>query len=177
MLEETAMRYATRRSGAVLALILALGVGIGAKAAETNKWHGSGVIVIIDSKAINLEGRANHKVSIANLDGAIYNAAGNSFLDKARYQVAVMQDGGVSGGGYKTFTEADGSKVFAQFMATEDKPPHVRGTFEFTGGTGKYEGISGKGVFHVVFLSETAAVDDLVGEYTVPEGKSVESAK
>jgi len=45
-------------------------------------------------------------------------------------------DTGVIRGGYKTFTEADGSKVFAKYTVTEFKLPEVNGTFEFTGGTG-----------------------------------------
>jgi hypothetical protein len=44
---------------------------------------------------------------------------------------------GVSGHGYKTFTEADGSKVFAKYTVPQVKLPDILGTFEFTGGTGK----------------------------------------
>ena len=74
-------------------------------------------------------------------------------------------DTGVIRGGYKTFTEADGSKVFAKYNVTEFKLPEVNGTFEFTGGTGKYTGITGNGTFHYVRVSDKAAWDELVGDY------------
>jgi hypothetical protein len=74
----------------------------------------------------------------------------------------------VSGHGYKTFTEADGSKVFAKYTVTQVKLPDILGTFEFTGGTGKYMGINGGGNFHVVMLSDAAQYDELRGEYTIP---------
>jgi hypothetical protein len=77
-------------------------------------------------------------------------------------------DTGVIRGGYKTFTEADGSKVFAKYTVTEFKPPVVNGAFEFTGGTGKYQGITGNGTFHYVRVSDKAAWDELVGEYKIP---------
>jgi hypothetical protein len=50
-------------------------------------------------------------VIVSEQDGAIHNANGKSFLDKARYQVVSVVDTGLIRGGYKTFTEADGSKV------------------------------------------------------------------
>jgi hypothetical protein len=36
------------------------------------------------------------------------------------------------------------------------KLPDILGTFEFTGGTGKYMGIKGGGNFHVIMLSDAA---------------------
>jgi len=82
--------------------------------------------------------------------------------------VVSFGDTAVSRGGYKFFTDADGSKVFAKYTVTEVKMPEVLGTFEFTGGTGKYEGITGNGTFHDVFVSDKAAWDELVGEYKIP---------
>jgi hypothetical protein len=68
----------------------------------------------------------------------------------------------------KNFTDADGSKVFAKYTVTEFKPPELNGAFEFTGGTGKYQGITGNGTFHYVRVSDKAAWDELVGEYKIP---------
>lgn len=135
---------------------------------ETGQWHALGVFVMVDKKAVTLEDRANHIVGVYELDGAVFNSGGKPFLDKARYQVVAINDIGVTRGGYKTFTDADGSKVFARYTITEGKPSESRGTFEFTGGTGKYKGIIGKGTFHNVFVSDKAAWDELVGEYRIP---------
>jgi hypothetical protein len=107
-------------------------------------------------------------VTVTEYDGAVYNADGKPFLDRARYQVVGFGDTGVTRDGYKTFTDADGSKVFGKYTVTEVKMPDVRGTFEFAGGTGKYEGITGNGTFHDVFVSDKAAWDELVGDYKIP---------
>jgi hypothetical protein len=127
---------------ASLALVaLTLAACLPAAAEESGHWHGLSVLVIADKKAAKVEDRADHMVSVTEYDGAVYNGDGKPFLDRARYQVVGFGDTGVTRGGYKTFTEADGSKVFGKYTVTEVKLPDVRGTFEFTGGTGKYEGI------------------------------------
>ncbi|HEX6840747.1 MAG TPA: hypothetical protein VF113_04435 [Stellaceae bacterium] len=139
-----------------------------AVAEETGHWEGKGVLVVSSRTMLKVEDSANHSVSLTEWDGAIFNGQGKSFLDKARYQVVAPVDTAGARGGYKTFSERDGSKVFAKFIGTEAKPPEFRGTFEFTGGTGKYEGITGNGTFHLVMVSDKAAWDELVGDYKLP---------
>jgi hypothetical protein len=56
---------------------------------------------------------------------------------------------------------------------TESKPPEHRGTIEFTGGTGKYEGISGSGTLRIVYISDRVGLDELSAEYTIPTAKAV----
>ena len=162
------MRTGYLSSWAALTLMLATANILPAAAEESGHWHGLSVLVITDQKVAKVEDRANHMVYVTEYDGAVYNGDGKPFLDKARYQVVALVDVGVTVGGYKIFTDADGSKVFAKFTVTEGKRPDLRGTFEFTGGTGKYEGITGKGTFHDVFVSDKAAWDELVGEYKIP---------
>jgi hypothetical protein len=136
--------------------------------AAAEKWFGKGVLVAVSEKTVKTEDRPDHTLSIFDCDGAVINAEGKPFLDKARYQIVGLVDSGVSGHGYKTFTEADGSKVFAKYTVTQVKLPDILGTFEFTGGTGKYMGINGGGNFHVIMLSDAAQYDELRGEYTIP---------
>lgn len=154
--------------GATFALVLAMGGALSATAEEAGQWHGKGVLVIIARNATEVEGLANHRVSTTEYDGAVFNGDGKPFLDKARYHVVALLDSGVTSGGYKTFTASDGSRVIAKFTSTEVKLPEINGTFEFTNGTGKYEGITGKGTFHFVFVSDKAAWDELSGEYHIP---------
>jgi hypothetical protein len=137
-------------------------------AAEANKWFGKGVLVEVGGgKTATTEDQPNHKVMILDCDGAVVNADGGSFLDKARYQIVGIVDTAAGGYGYKTFTEADGAQVFAKYTVTELKLPDIKGTFEFTRGTGKYEGIKGGGQFHVTVLSDKTQYDELHGEYTL----------
>jgi hypothetical protein len=165
------MRYDLTSSWMCGCVVLALAVPVAAvpaAAEETGQWFGRAVLVTLSSKSVKLENQADHSVSVTEYDGAVFNADGKSFLDKARYQVVDLTDTGTSSGGYKTFTESDGSKVFAKYVLKDGKPPELRGTFEFIGGTGKYAGITGHGDYHVVLISDTALWDELRGEYKIP---------
>jgi hypothetical protein len=144
-----------------------------AVAEETGQWHGKGVLVVVEKTSMKVEDRANHTVAATEYDGAVYNEDGKSFLDKARYQVVALNDAGVLRVGYKTFTDGDGAKVFAKYSVTESKPPEHHGTLEITGGTGKYEGITGTGTFRIVYISDRVGWDELSAEYTIPTPKSV----
>ena len=161
------MRTGYFSSLAALTLVLATANSLPAAADDSGHWRGLAALVVTDQKTVKIDDRADHVVSLSEQDGAIHNADGKPFLDKARYQVVSVVDTGAIRGGYKTFTEADGSKVFAKYTVTEFKLPEVNGTFEFTGGTGKYQGITGNGTFHYVRVSDKAAWDELVGDYKI----------
>jgi hypothetical protein len=158
--------------GAVFVLMLAAGGGLPAVAEEAGQWHGKGVLVVIEKTSMKVEDRANHTVAATEYDGAVFNDEGKPFLDKARYQVVAVNDAGVLRVGYNTFTDADGAKVFAKYSVTESKPPEHHGTLEFTGGTGKYEGITGSGTFRIVYISDRVGWDELSAEYTIPPPKA-----
>ena len=160
------------RSGYLLMTAALLTLSLPAAAQETGHYHGLGVLVSIEKTVVKLDDQPNHVVAVLDEDGAIHNVDGKPFLDKARYQVLVLTDTAVGRRGYKTFTEPDGTKVFATFTATEVKPPVVNGTIEFTGGTGKYAGITGKGTFHLVFVGDKVATDELIADYTIPKQPS-----
>ena len=158
--------------GAILAAMLAVSGGLPAAAEESGQWFGRAVLVTTSSKTSKVEDRPDHTLSIAECDGVVFNGDGKPFLDKARYQILDFTDAGATSVGYKTFTETDGSKVFAKYTLKEAKLPDLRGVFEFTGGTGKYAGITGHGEYHVVLVSDTAAWDELRGEYSIPAATS-----
>ena len=160
------MRTGSLSFWAMLTLMLA--ANLPAVADDSGHWRGLAALVVTDQKTFKVDDGTDHLASVSEQDGAIHNADGKPFLDKARYQVVSVVDTGVIRGGYKTFTEADGSKVFAKYTVTEFKLPEVNGTFEFTGGTGKHQGITGNGSFHYVRVSDKAAWDELVGEYKIP---------
>ena len=153
--------------GPVLALMLAV-AGLPAVAEEAGQWHGRGILVVVDKTSMKVEDRANHTVAATEYDGAVFNDEGKPFLDKARYQVVAVNDAGVLRVGYNTFTDADGAKVFAKYSVTELKPPEHHGTLEFTGGTGKYEGITGGGTFRIVYIGDRVGWTEFNAEYTIP---------
>jgi hypothetical protein len=162
-------RYSSRvLGGAVIALLLAAASGLPASAEEASQWRGKGILVVVDKLSMKVEDRANHTVAATEFDGAVFNDEGKPFLDKARYQVVAVNDAGVLRVGYNTFTDADGAKVFAKYTVTESKAPEHLGTIEFTGGTGKYEGITGGGTFRLVYISDRVGWNEFSAEYMIP---------
>src|SRR6516225_10431803 len=128
-MKEATMRTGIFSSWAALTLVLATTNSLPAIAEDSDHWHGLSVLVATDKKVVKLEDQPNHMVYVTEYDGAVYNGDGKPFLDKARYQVVAFTDTAVSRGGYKFFTDADGSKVFAKYTVTEGKLPDLRGTF------------------------------------------------
>ena len=66
----------------------------------------------------------------------------------------------------------NGDKFFVSFhdsAAVKDgKPQAVKGTWAYTGGTGKLKGITGKGTYTVTLNADGTSVVDVEGEYAVP---------
>jgi hypothetical protein len=169
------LRHGPLGGTALAMLLMTAGSSAPAAAEETGQWFGRAVIVTLSSKSTTVGDRPDHILSVLETDGVVFNADGKPFLDKARYQIADYVDGATRIG-YKTFTEPDGSKVFAKYTLKEAKLPDLWGVFEFTGGTGKYAGITGHGEYHVVLVSDTAAWDELRGEYRIPSAPAASNA-
>ena len=170
MRHQNRSRRALLDGSAAVSIILAAGAAGApspAAAEEAGQWFGRAALVATSSKVARVEDRPNHAVSLSEMDGIVFNGDGRPFLDKARYQVVNLFDAGESVGGYKTFTDADGSKVFARYTVTTLGRPESRGTFEFTGGTGRYQGIAGRGEFRIHWINDTTAWDELRGEYRI----------
>jgi hypothetical protein len=157
--------------GIFLVLLCAFWIfGTNAWAGEKGKFRVHGALVTTNDKTIKIADKENHLVFFSEHDGVIFNDDGEgSFLDKARYQVVYLGDtDGMVDGGYKTFTMADGAQVFAKYQGTEASGAVFKGKWEFIGGTGKYKGITGQGLFTLTMISDTTAWDMLEGEYNIP---------
>jgi hypothetical protein len=153
----------------VFALCSGLSPGMPAWAGEKGKIKTRAVLVTTKQDAAKVDDKPDHTLLYLEQDGIIFNESGGKFLDKARYQLIYLSDSaGLVAGGYKTFTEADGSKVFAKFTDTEQAPPVYKGSFDFIGGTGKYAGIKGHGTWTYTTVADTVAWDEMEGEYELP---------
>ena len=53
-------------------------------------------------------------------------------------------------GGYCIITDTDGDQAYLTWQSPQGDTVNVPGTFQYTGGTGKYESISGNNTFHGV---------------------------
>ncbi len=151
--------------------VVALGVLVlstSAWAGETGKWLGKAVLTSVYFKSLAVADKDGHKIMMGEDAGLVFNENGEAFLDKAEYRVQwIVDTGGMVKGGYKTFTDTSG-KVFAKFTIGEFTDTGPIGTWEFVGGTGKYEGITGLGDFKVTNVSDAVYWDLLEGEYKLP---------
>lgn len=80
--------------------------------------------------------------------------------------------------GYVVVTMENGDKAFVRInqgmsMMTKDgKPQSGEGTWMYTGGTGKFKGLTGKGTYKSKAASDGSVEDSVEGEYSLPAGKS-----
>ena len=134
----------TALGGVAVALALAAG-GAPAPAAaeEAGQSFGRAVLVVTSRKAARIEDRANHTASLSEMDGVVFNGDGKPFLDKARYQVVdLIRRRGVDG----RLQDLHGrGRLQGLRPVRGDRAgrPEARGTFEFTGGTGRYRASPG----------------------------------
>src|SRR3954466_22904 len=77
------------------ATFLLVSGSITATAEESDQWFGRGVLVAVSSKVAKAGDRPDHSLSVAEYDGAVFNADGKPFLDKARYQIRLLSGFGV----------------------------------------------------------------------------------
>ena len=67
---------------------------------------------------------------------------------------------------------ANGDTVFVKYEGTttirSDAPTTGRGTWTFTGGTGKLTGIKGKGTYEGKYNRDGTSTFEIVGEYQIP---------
>jgi hypothetical protein len=66
----------------------------------------------------------------------------------------------------------NGDKFFVSFhdtaAVTDGKPQAAKGTWSYTGGTGKLKGVTGKGSYTVTPNADGSALVDVEGEYAIP---------
>jgi hypothetical protein len=74
--------------------------------------------------------------------------------------------------GYDVTDMANGDKVFIRFSGTDrstkNGKPLSTGTWRYTGGTGKFKGIMGKGTYKARPDARGTYVSEIDGDYTLP---------
>jgi hypothetical protein len=118
------------------------------KAAGENVWHVAG------AKAYEME--KDHTYGMGELAGKFFNNKGQgSLFDQADVRCFGFHDVDakrIKQGGYCVIADADGDHAYFIYEANDNNTPghEVKGTFDYTSGTGKYKGITGKNTYHVV---------------------------
>ncbi len=82
----------------------------------------------------------------------------------------------VRANGYHVSTMANGDKIFVRFSGTDTltkdgMPDTSAGTWSYTGGTGKFKGITGKGTYQGKADASGNVVSEIEGDYTLPAAK------
>jgi hypothetical protein len=97
----------------------------------------------------------DHAVIIFHSDGIHLNDAGQGFLHASAVNCTGFNDrikGVANSHGVCTVTDREGDKAFLKFKCqttqTAQLGPRCAGDFQWTGGTGKYVGLSGENTFH-----------------------------
>jgi len=86
-----------------------------------------------------------------------------------------LQKGNGPQKGYWCNERASGDRDWGTFegkITTSGQQVTMEGTFKFTGGTGKFNGITGGGKYKGHFPSTTDVVDQWEGEYTLASAKT-----
>src|SRR5438093_626413 len=77
--------------------------------------------------------------------------------------------------GYAVVTMENGDKAYVQFqgsaMMKNGQPQSSSGTWTYTGGTGKLNGLKGKGTYKGTPSPDGGGQDQIEGEYTLPAAK------
>jgi len=86
-----------------------------------------------------------------------------------------LQNGNGPQKGYWCNERTDGDRDWGTFegkVTASGQQVTMEGTFKFTGGTGKFKGITGGGTYKGHFPSATDVVDQWEGEYTLASAKT-----
>jgi putative ABC transport system substrate-binding protein len=117
------------------------------KATGEYDWHDAGQVYEMEK---------GHTYWVGEIAGKFFNTKGKSSLfDQAKAMCFGFNDVDSNNkknkhGGYCVITDADGDHAYNMYEANDTLGFEVRGTFDFTGGTGKYKGITGKNTWRSV---------------------------
>ncbi len=96
---------------------------------------------------------------------------------KDGYDVAYGDSSGakVRSSGYHVSNLSNGDKIYVRFQGNDTtmdgKPGATEGTWSYTGGTGKFKGIKGKGIYKGKADASGNMVSDVEGDYKLPAAK------
>jgi hypothetical protein len=81
----------------------------------------------------------------------------------------------VRSSGYHVSNLSNGDKIYVRFQGNDTmmdgKPGTTEGTWSYTGGTGKFKGIKGKGTYKGKADATGNMVSDVEGDYELPAAK------
>jgi hypothetical protein len=155
----------------IMALIaFAMGIILVGNALAGEKFKCRTVWVSTKVERINVDDEKGHAFVLGEMKGIISNMEGKTFgegwLGWSGYIADISPKIGMTGNGYMTLTDKDGDKIYMKY---EFKPPGPHQPWTFFKGTGKFEGVRGKGTFSSVLTADpTLSIANWEGEVELP---------
>jgi len=151
-------RKALLRVLGALTLVLAVGVTAEAQLPKRGTYRG-----MFGASAVGTahEIEKGHIFFVGAFSGVFFNDVANGFIDKSSVQCPGVNDivNGLSSAnhGYCIVTDKDGDKAFGVWKGKDTSPNVGAGDFQWTGGTGKYSGITGNNTYRYTGIGTTPA--------------------
>ena len=117
---------------------------------KSGKYKGTYASHQVPEVAQTYELEKGHVYFLGRSHGVFFNDVADGFLDKTEVTCAIAAING-----HCIITDKDGDKVFSVFEGKGSAPGIIAGTFQWTGGTGKFTGIQGNNTFHVTAIGKT----------------------
>ncbi|MGD0623149.1 MAG: hypothetical protein ABSB32_00350 [Thermodesulfobacteriota bacterium] len=163
---------------AMMALIaFAMGIFLVGDAAAGEKFKGRTVWYTIKWEPINAPGEEKHLLAVADSKGINSNTEGKAFGEGAVersvgvYDVDIKTESGFQHG-YMESTDRDGDKIYYRWEARRIKGKlwgsEYEGQSTILRGTGKYEGIQGKGTYSLYLIAPMQSYTDWEMEVELP---------
>jgi hypothetical protein len=136
-------------------ITLAFGVVIVGDALAGEKVKLRSVMYGTKWEQINVGDEEGHVIAVYEAKGIDTNMQGKKFMDGWLYRESGLMDmngkaGTWSAQGYGECTDRDGDKIFITWEGKKDKKETGEGTNAILKGTGKWQGIQGKGTWVAV---------------------------
>ena len=153
-----------------LTFVLAVGMTAEAQLAKQGKYRG-----MFGARGVGTlhEIEKGHVFFVGAFSGVFFNDVANGFIDKSSVECPGVNDivNGLSmaNHGYCIITDKDGDKAFLVWKGKDTSPNVGGGDFQWTGGTGKYNGIKGNNTYQYTGIGTTPAYSVVwEGEWQVP---------
>jgi hypothetical protein len=128
---------------------------------KSGKYKGTFASHLVAEVAQTYELEKGHVFVLGRAHGVFLNDVADGFLDKTEVTCALANDivDGVltAGHGYCIIADKDGDKAFSVFQGKGTAPGIIAGTFQWTGGTGKFTGIRGNNTYRVTAIGKNPA--------------------
>jgi hypothetical protein len=155
-----------------LAFLLASAVGAQTKVSGQHKWPKAPEVVGTAEPG----DRAGHALSLMKNTGGTWTTPlemeGQKSTEGTSVAFLEMTATRATSNGTYVGNMDNGDKFFVSFHDTaavkDGKAGVAKGTWSYTGGTGKLKGITGKGTYTVTPNADGSAMVDVEGEYSVP---------